>query len=205
MCTIMTGIVFPIDIEPGVDMLDRMRHMTDDEFFHFCQENPDHKFERDTDGNFKLMAQTGGESGIRNSELTTELTIWNRVGRSGFVFDSSTGFRLPNGATRGPDAAWVDYSRWNTLTAEQRKKFPPLCPDFVVELMSESDSLKATDEKMREYIDNGCQLGWLIDPKTEESRVYRADGSVSVFHSFTSTLSGENVLPGFSFDLALLR
>ena len=201
----MTAIVFPIDIEPGVDMLDRMRHMTDDEFFYFCQENPDYKLERDTNGNFKRMAQTGGETGERNSELTTDLTNWNRRTKLGSVYDSSTGFRLPNGAVRGPDAAWVTNERRNALTPEQRRKFPPLCPDFVVELMSESDSRKETEGKMREYMDNGCRLGWLIDPKTEEVRMYRADGSVSVLHGFDNSLSGEDVLPEFSFDLQLLR
>lgn len=205
MHTNMTAIVFPILIEPGIDMFEQMRHMTDDEFFYFCQENPDYKFERDATGNIKSMAQTGGESGIRNSELTIELTIWNRVNRSGFVFDSSTGFCLPNGATRGPDAAWVSNEQWDSLTSEQRKKFPPLCPDFVVELMSESDSLKETEEKMREYMDNGSRLGWLIDPRTGEARVYRADGSVSVLQGFDSKLSGEDILSGFSFNLALLR
>ena len=187
--------MFPIDIESGVDVLNRLRHMTDDEIFYFCQENPDYKFERDTNGNLKHMTQTGGESGIRNSELTAELTIWNRVNRSGFVFDSSTGFSLPNGVTRGSDAAWVTNDRWNALTPGQRRKFPPLCPDFVVELMSESDSLKETQEKMREYMDNGCRLGWLINPKAEEVRVYRANGSVSVSHGFDNSVSGEEVLP----------
>lgn len=201
----MTGIVFPIEIEPGVDMLDRMRHMTDDEFFSFCQENPDYKFERDTNGSFRHMTQTGGETSERNSELNAELVIWNRTTKSGYCYDSSGGFRLPNGAVRGPDAAWITNERRNALTPEQRKKFPPLCPDFVVELMSESDSLKETDEKMREYMDNGCRLGWLVDPKTEEARIYRANGSISVFHGFDNNLSGEDVLPGFSFDLALLR
>lgn len=201
----MTAIVFPIDIEPGVDMLDRMRHMTDDEFFYFCQENPDYKFERDATGNFKRMAQTGGETSERNSELNAELVIWNRIAKGGYCYDSSGGFRLPNGAVRGPDAAWVTNERRNALTLEQRKKFPPLCPDFVVELMSESDMIKETDAKMREYMDNGCRLGWLIDPRTEETRVYRTDGSVNVIYGFDTVLSGEGVLPGFAFDLGLLR
>lgn len=201
----MTNIVFPIEIEPGVEMFGRLRQMSDDEFFYFCQENSNHKFERNADGTIIPMAQTGGETGRRNSELTTELTIWNRNSQLGFAFDSSTGFNLPNGATRGPDAAWVSRDRWDALTTDQRRKFPPLCPDFVVELMSESDSLKETDEKLHEYIANGCRLGWLIDPRTEESRVYRADGSVSVFQGFDTILSGETVLPGFSFALSLLR
>jgi Uma2 family endonuclease len=201
----MTGIVFPIPFEPGVDMFEQMRHMTDDEFYFFCQENPDYKFERDANGNIKPMAQTGGESGIRNSDLTTDLTIWNRKKRLGVVFGSSTGFNLPNGANRGPDAAWVSNAQWNRLTVEQRKKFPPLCPDFVVELLSESDTQKGIADKMREYMDNGCRLAWMIDPKTEEVRIYRADESISIVHGFDSTLSGEDILPDFSFDLRLLR
>lgn len=201
----MASIVFPIPFEPSIDMFEQMRHMTEDESYYFCQDNKEYKFERDANGNIKLMAQTGGESGIRNSELTTELTIWNRRNRLGYVFDSSTDFNLPNGATRGPDAAWVSDAQWNQLTPEQRKKFPPLCPDFIVELMSESDNLKATAEKMGEYLDNGCRLAWLIDPKIEEVRVYRADGSVSVIHGFDNSLSGEDVLPDFSFDLRLLK
>jgi Uma2 family endonuclease len=191
--------------EQGVDVLTRVRAMTDDEFYYFCQDNPDYSFERNADGTIITMAQTGGESGERNSELTTELTIWNRQTRLGFVYDSSTGFRLPNGATRGPDAAWVRADRRNALTPDQRKKFPPLCPDFVVELMSESDTLRATEAKLHEYIDNGCQLGWLIDPRTESARIYRADGSVSIVRGFDQVLSGEDVLPGFSFDLSLLQ
>jgi len=179
--------------------------MSDEEFFYFCQENPETKFERDAQGNIKFMAQTGGQSGIRNSELTTDLTIWNRQAKLGYVFDSSTGFRLPNGATRGPDAAWVATDRWNALTPKERKQFPPLCPDFVVELLSESDTLKDTGEKMREYLDNGCRLGWMIDPRTEEVRIFRADGSISVLHGFDQTLNGEDVLPGFEFALGVLR
>jgi len=189
----------------GVDFIDRLRTMSDEEFFYFCQENPETKFERDAQGNIKFMAQTGGQSGIRNSELTTDLTIWNRQAKLGYVFDSLTGFRLPNGATRGPDAAWVATDRWNALTPKERKQFPPLCPDFVVELLSESDTLKDTGEKMREYLDNGCRLGWMIDPRTEEVRIFRADGSISVLHGFDQTLNGEDVLPGFEFALGMLR
>ena len=201
----MTTIMLPIDIDTGIDVLGRLRQMSDDEFFNFCQENADYKFERDADGTIISMVQTGGATGERNSEITTELMLWNRKAKLGFVYDSSTGFRLPNGATRGPDAAWILVERRNALTPEQRQKFFPLCPDFVVELMSLSDSLKETDEKLREYIENGCRLGWLIDPRTEESRVYRADGSISVFHGFDNALSGEDVLPSFTFDLVLLR
>ncbi|GAB4030931.1 Uma2 family endonuclease [Spirosoma gilvum] len=201
----MTGIMFPFPFKSGVDMFEQMRHMTTDEFFYFCQENADYNFERDRNGNILPIRQTGGETGIRNSELTTDLTIWNRASRFGLVFDSSTGFNLSNGAIRSPDVAWVSHEQWNRLLPDERKKFPPLCPDFVVELLSESDTLKVTADKMREYMDNGCRLAWMIDPKTEEVRVYRADGSVSVVHGFDNSLSGEDVLSDFSFNLQLLR
>ncbi len=199
-------ITLPISPEPGVDFLDRLRHMTDEEFFFFCQENADYTFERQADGRIiTQMGQTGGETGRRNSELIAELIFWNRQTRSGIVFDSSTGFRLPNGATRGPDAAWVSNAQWATLSAEQRKRFPPLCPDFVVELLSESDTVSLIDTKLLEYRANGCRLGWLIDPRTEEARVYRADGSVEIIHGFDQLLTGEDVLPGFSVSLTLFR
>jgi Uma2 family endonuclease len=181
------------------------RPMTDDEFFYYCQENPDHKFERAADGTIIVMGQTGGETGKRNSELNADLAIWNRSMKLGFVFDSSTGFILPNNAVRSPDAAWVIAERWNALSSDERKKFPPLCPDFLVELMSESDSRRMAEDKMREYIENGCRLAWLIDPKTETVRIYRFDGSVQVIQGFDNTLSGENALPDFTFTLSLLR
>ena len=199
------AIVLPITPEPGVAFLDQIRHMTDDEFFFFCQENPEHNFERETDGTITTTGQTGGETGRRNSELTAELTIWNRQQQFGIVFDSSTGFRLPNGATRGPDAAWVSTAQWAALTPDQRKRFPPVCPEFVVELASESADLEKLATKLREYSANGCRLGWLIDPRTEEVRIYRADQSVNVLQGFDQVLSGEDVLPGFAFNLALLR
>ncbi|MBC8154461.1 MAG: Uma2 family endonuclease [Bacteroidetes bacterium] len=201
----MTNIVLPIDIEPGAPLLDRIRTMTDDEFYFFCRRNADMNFERDATGSIHITGPTGGEAGERNSALTAGLGIWNRQTKLGYVYDSSTGFRLPNGATRSPDAAWVLADRRNALTPEQRKKFPPLCPDFVVELMSESDALKDALEKMQEYVDNGCRLAWLINLKTEEIRIYRPDGSVRVLTGFDNTLTGEDVLPGFAFALSVLR
>ncbi len=201
----MTTIRLPIDLEPGVSLTDRIRTMTDDEFYYFCQENNELRFERDATGNIETMGQTGGETGERNSELIIDLGNWNRQSKLGYVYDSSTGFRLPSGATRSPDAAWVLADRRNALTPDERKKFPPLCPDFVVELMSESDSIRACLSKMQEYMDNGCRLGWLINPKTEEIRIYQADGSVRVLQGFDQALTGEGVLPGFTFALTVLR
>lgn len=182
-----------------------IRNMTHDEFYFFCQENPDFKFERDANGKIITMALTGGITGRRNTDITTDLTLWNRSAKLGVVFDSSTGFALPNGADRSPDAAFVVLERWNQLTPDQQSKLPPLCPDFVVELMSENDSLREATAKMHEYMENGCQLGWLITPKTEEARLFRPDGSVRVVHGFDATLDGEDILPGFTFDLRLLK
>lgn len=178
---------------------------SDDEFYEFCRLNRDAKFERDKQMHIILMSLTGGKTGIKNSELTAELTLWNRKRRTGIVFDSSTGFRLPNGAVRSPDAAWILTERWNALTDEQQKKFPPLCPDFVIELMSESDRLDDLQEKMAEYLENGCKLAWLINPKTEAVWIYRAGQAVETVEGFDKKMSGEAVLENFVFDLHLLR
>lgn len=188
---------------PGIKL--PMRSITDDEFYCFCQENPDFKFERDTSGNIISMALTGGDTGRRNTDLVIELGIWSRASRAGIVFDSSTGFKLSNGANRSPDVAFIAMDRWNALTPEERTKYPPLCPDFLVELMSETDYLREATDKMQEYMENGCRLAWLINPKTEEARIYSPDGSVRVVHGFDNRLSGDDVLPGFAFDLSLLR
>lgn len=188
---------------PGIKL--PMHSMTDDEFYYFCQENPDFNFERDTKGNIISMALTGGDTGRRNTDLVIEIGIWNRTKQAGIVFDSSTGFKLPNGANRSPDVAFVAMEKWNALTPDERTKYPPLCPDFLVELMSETDYLREATDKMQEYMDNGCQLAWLLNPKTEEARIYSPDGSVRVVHGFDNTLSGDDVLPGFTFNLALLR
>ena len=178
----------------------------DDEFYAFCQQNGELKLERDADGTIIIMPNTGGETGARNAELIFQLILWNKQHQTGKVFDSSTAFRLPSSAVRSADAAFVTLDRWNTLTAEQKKKFPPLCPDFIIELMSESDILKDAQAKMQtDWVENGCRLAWLIDPKTETTYIYRADGSIHISRTFASTLSGEDVLPDFSLDLNELR
>ncbi|WP_201984092.1 Uma2 family endonuclease [Hymenobacter rubidus] len=180
-----------------------LQRLSEDEFYAFCQQNRDQKFERRADGTIELMSLTGGESGRRNSRLTSRLDRWAEDSGLGVVFDSSTGFRLPNGAVRSPDAAWVSQAAWEALTPEQRRKHVPLCPDFAVELLSETDTISDIVVKMQEYLDNGLRLGWLIDPKTETARVFRANGSVEV-RNFAETLSGEDVLPGFTFALRTL-
>lgn len=136
--------------------------LTDEQFYQLCIANEEWRLELTAEGELIIMPPTGGESGIRNADLTTDLNLWNRETKLGKVFDSSTEFRLPNGAYRSPDASWVLLERWKALSSEQRRRFPPLCPDFVIELRSESDSLTKLRSKMREYQANGTRLGWLI-------------------------------------------
>ncbi|MBE9186364.1 Uma2 family endonuclease [Microcoleus sp. LEGE 07076] len=174
--------------------------LTSEQFYQLCESNPDLKLERSANGELIAMPPTGGETGKRNSKLNLQVGIWNEQTELGEVFDSSTGFTLPNKADRSPDASWVEKSRWQALTPEQREKFIPLCPDFVIELVSPSDSLKKTQEKMQEYIENGCRLGWLINRKKREVEIYRLGRSVEVLQS-PQTLSGEDVLPGFVLNL----
>jgi Uma2 family endonuclease len=179
--------------------------MTDDEFYEFCLLNDQIKFERDAFGKLIILPNTGGITGIKNSDLIIDLGIWNRKNKLGQIFDSSTAFRLPSSAVRSPDAAWISNERWNALTLEEKTKFPPLCPEFVIELMSNSDDLKYAVEKMHKWIDNGCQLAWLIFPKGEEVRIFRANGTVDLVIGFDKILSGENILPNLEFDLSFLK
>ena len=175
-----------------------------DEFFEFCQKNPIFKFERDFEGNIVVLPKSGGIKGKRNSEINTELNLWSEK-FGGNVFDSSTAFIFPNGATRSPDAAWVSDELWNTLTDEEQDKFPKISSEFVVELMSPSDKLKDAKLKMLEYIENGVQLAWLINPNDEEVHIFRADGTISKINGFYNILSGESILKDFEFNLNLLR
>ena len=175
-------------------------NLTDEQFFQLCQNNRDYQFERTALGELIIMAPTGSETSKRNMDLSYQLRAWSRQNNLGVAFDSSGGFTLPNGADRSPDASWVEKSRWDALTPEQREKFIPLCPDFVIELVSPSDSLKKTQEKMQEYIENGCRLGWLINRKKREFEIYRPGRSVEILQS-PQTISGEDILPGFVLNL----
>jgi Uma2 family endonuclease len=180
---------------------------TDEQFYQLCIANDAWRIELTTQGELIIMPPTGGESGMRNADLTTDLNLWNRQAKLGKVFDSSTEFHLPNGAYRSPDVAWVKLERWEALTQEQRRRFPPLCPDFVIELRSETDSLNKLRSKMQEYRDNGARLGWLIDPKTPLVEIYRPGVAVETINfSFDEPqqLSGEDVLPGFVLDLSII-
>lgn len=174
--------------------------LTDEQFSKLCQLNPDIKLERTAKGELIVMPPTGGETGDRNSEINFQLRAWNKQNLLGKVFDSSTGFKLPNGANRSPDASWVKLERWQALTPTQRQKFPPLAPDFVVELRSITDEIKPLQNKMQEYRDNGVCLGWLIDPQNQLVEIYRQGQDVEVV-CMPSTLSGEDVLPEFVLNL----
>ncbi|MTJ08390.1 Uma2 family endonuclease [Anabaena sp. UHCC 0204] len=173
---------------------------TDDKFVEIVAANKDLRLELSAQGELSIMSPTGGETGDRNLELGGQVWFWNRQKGLGKAFDSSTGFKLPNGATRSPDVSWIKIERWNELTPEQRKRFLPLCPDFVIELVSESDDLADTQAKMREYIANGLRLGWLINPKNKQVEIYRQNQEIEILQS-PANLSGENVLPGFILDL----
>ncbi|BAZ83289.1 MAG: Uma2 family endonuclease [Sphaerospermopsis sp.] len=173
---------------------------TDDEFVEIVAANKDLRLELSHQGELIVMSPTGGETGERNLELTGQVWFWNRTHKLGKAFDSSTGFKLPLGGTRSPDVSWIKIERWNALTPEQRKKFLPLCPDFVIELVSESDDLADTQTKMQEYINNGLRLGWLLNPKDKQVEIYRQNQAVEILEN-PQSLSGEDVLPGFILDL----
>ncbi|BBC25660.1 Uma2 family endonuclease [Pseudanabaena sp. ABRG5-3] len=174
--------------------------VTDEQLEQISRANPNLKLERSPEGELIVMALNGGETGRRNSNLTGQLWFWNQQAEFGESFDSSTGFRLPDGAIRSPDAAWISNERWQTLTPTQKQKYVPLCPDFVVELRSSSDALEELQAKMQEYLDNGLRLGWLIDPESQTVEIYRPSSPVEILQK-PESLSGEDVLVGFSLKL----
>ena len=177
--------------------------LTDEQFWQLCQNNDDLRFETTATGELIIMSPTGGYTSDRNSDLNFQLRAWNRQNNLGKVFDSNGGFILPNGSKRSPDSSWLKMERWNALTEEERDRFMPLCPDFVVELMSPSDTLAKTREKMEEYMENGAQLGWLINRKKRQVEIYRPNREVEILDN-AQTVSGENILPGFVLDLATI-
>jgi Uma2 family endonuclease len=177
--------------------------LTDEQFYQLCSSNPDVRFERNATGELIIMPPVGGESGNRNGRVNQQLFNWSDIDNTGIAFDSSTGFKLPNGAERSPDASWVKLERWNALTSEQQTRFLPLSPDFVIELLSPSDSLKMTQKKMKEYQSNSIRLGWLINRKLRQVEIYRVGKEVEVLDN-PSSLSGEDVLPGFVLNLDMI-
>jgi Uma2 family endonuclease len=175
-------------------------HLTDEQFYQLCINNPELTIERSAKGALIFMSPVGGESGNREMNLGGELYLWNKQTSRGKTFSSSTVFKLPKGGDRSPDAAWVELSRWQVLTPEQRQKFPPIAPDFVLELRSRTDSLEMLQEKMQEYLNSGVRLGWLFNPQDQQVEIYR-QGQEKDVRSLPTLLSGEAVLPGFELQV----
>jgi len=182
-----------LHLRPALDM-------TDEQFFLFCQQNGDLRIERTAQGDLIVMPPAGWATGYRNAEITMQFSAWAKQDGTGIATDSSTGFKLPNGAERSPDAAWVRRVRLAALTREDKEKFLPLCPDFVLELRSPTDKLAIVQAKMAEYIANGAQLGWLLDPQERRVHVYRPGVEVEVLEN-PESVSGDPLLPGFTLDL----
>lgn len=182
-----------------------LENMSDEEFFRFCEQNKHIPIERDENHQILFMPPVSSDFSEKNNTLNGYLFIWNLKSKSGRTYDSSAGFYLPDTSMRSPDAAWISHKRWDALTEDQRKGFAYITPDFVVELASPLDSIVQLKLKMEKWRDNGVRLGWLIDAKTETVFIYRIDGTISKVEGFDNTLSGEEVLPGFEFGLAVLR
>jgi len=178
-----------------------LKRLSEQEFFDFCQWNSFWRIELTADGDLIVMPPAGTETGNENFNLSTLFGIWVRENGTGLGFDSSTGFTLPNGAMRSPDVAWIRRERWERVPADERKRFAPICPDFVVELRSPTDTLKMLQEKLEEYIANGAQLGWLIDPLQRKVYVYRPGVEMVVLED-PKEISGDPDLPGFVLELA---
>jgi Uma2 family endonuclease len=178
-----------LDLSPFVKL-------TDEQYYRLAIAHPNLRMERTPKGELVIMPPTGGNTGRRNIKISKQLETWSEQDGTGVAFDSSTEFKLPGGGDRSPDAAWIKLDRWNTLTEAQQEQFPPLCPDFVVELKSPSDSMPKLREKMQEYLECGIRLGWLIDPKNKVVEIYRPNREKEVLQS-PESLSGEDVLPGF--------
>lgn len=175
--------------------------LTNEQFYQLSRINNSWRLELTTRGELLIMSPIGGKSGQREATLIGKLWLWNEETKLGVVFSSSTIFCLPNGGKRSPDVAWVSLEKWNHLSEEDKEKFPPLCPDFVIELRSRTDQLKDLQDKMLEYLDAGLKLGWLINPQQQKVEIYRTNKEKEII-SLPSTLSGEDVLPNFILEIA---
>lgn len=177
-----------------------IHNFTREQFIHLCRSNPDVKLERSPQGELVIVSPVGGVSGNQEAWLITKVGIWNEQTQFGIVFSSSTIFSLPNGGDRSPDVAWVAQHRWDALSPEQQNAFPPICPDFVIELRSRSDRLSPLQAKMQEYLTSGLRLGWLINPQDQHVEIYRPNQAAEVL-KLPTTLSGEDVLPDFELSV----
>ena len=182
-----------LDLQPIVSL-------NREQFYRLCISNPDLNLERDPTGKLIIMSPVGGETGAKEANLIFKISLWNDQSQLGIVFSSSTIFSLPQGGDRSPDVAWVSLSRWEKLTQAERDSFPPICPDFVIELRSKSDRLKPLQDKMLEYLTSGLRLGWLINPQQKQVEIYRPNPPVEIVN-LPTILSGENVLPGLNVSL----
>lgn len=180
-------------------------HLSDDEFFSFCQHNADLNIERKANQEIVIMSSTWSLTGFYNTKIIVQLELWNEQHQSGLVFDSSAGFTLPDGSVKSPDASWLSIDKWKNLTSTQKEKFAPVCPEFVVELKSKTDSLSELKTKMKEWLANGTLLGWLIDPEKEITYIFQPNSEEVAVAGFDQTLSGNPILPGFTLQLAKLR
>ena len=189
----MTSVT--LSLKPFVDRISEIN------LEHLCQENPDARLEINSDGKLIVMSPTGSESGKRNTSLIFQVELWNRQRNLGIVFDSSTGFKLSNGAIRSPDVSWLTITKWNSLTKQQKRKFAPIAPDFVIELISPTDDRDELQCKMQEYRDCGVKLGWLIDPDAKQVEIYRSSQQKSEILDNPQNLSGESVLPNLTVNL----
>ncbi len=179
-------------------------NMTDEEFFNLCSQNRDLRIERDAYQQIFIMSPTGFITGNRNAEILAQLINWNNNEKKGYISDSSTGFILPSGAMRSPDAAWILKESMDKLSIQEKERFPHICPDFIIEIRSKSDALKELQNKMQEWIDNGCRLGWLIDFENKISYIYKPVQEVTE-QSFDKNLNGDDVLPGFELELKVIN
>lgn len=190
----MTAIT--LNLKPFVEL-------SDEQFYQLCLNHRELKFERTADGELVIVSPVGGVGGNQEADLIADLVYWNRQTQLGKVFSSSTCFKLPNGANRSPDAAWIAKENWERLTTEQQQKFPPICPDFVIELRSKSDALAPLQQKMQEYIANGLRLGWLSNPQDRQVEIYTANQTKQVCDR-PQQIDGADVLPGFVLNLSSL-
>lgn len=193
------------DIDNVVVLHGSLTRLTDDEFFNVCQHNPDLRLERNAEHEIIFMPPAGAESSRKSGEVYFQLMLWNRQHQLGYVFESSAGFMLPDGSIRSPDASWVPKAAYDALAPEQRLRFPPVCPTFVVEVRSPSDGLAPLRRKMEIYLENGVEIGFLLDPTNETATIYRPGQEPEEVSSFDATLSAEPTLTGFALDLRPLR
>lgn len=201
MIAVATILLIQTETTPMTVSLPAIAPMTQNEFYEFCQANQELRIERTATGEVVIMPPAFSDTGNRNFNLAAYLWIWTEQDGTGLGFDSSSGFTLPNGATRSPDAAWIKAERWNALTDKEKASFAPICPDFVIELRSASDTLSGLQDKMQEYLDNGVLLGWLIDRKNRTVYIYRPNQAPQMLEN-PDEISGEPELPGFSLPMA---